>query len=155
MGWEGGKASLGVEGIMGAPVRGSDDGRPSKTGPKREPPKDTPKDVGAAPSSGVTEVPDPPWKRKPRRELFEGDVAIVELRSRLALESERIPEPGVPLSRARAFAGVVRLRSGVALAAAVVGVAGYFWGFKLSKKMPKLTPPVASLKTSTRVFDPP
>src|SRR5215831_15890103 len=133
---------------MGAPVRGFDDGKPSKSGPpKNAPAKDTPRDVGAAPSSGVTEVPDPPWKRKPRRELFEGDVAIVELRSRLALESERIPEPAVPLSTAPAFSGVLRLTSGVAMAAAVVGVAGYLWGFKLSTKMPELTTPVASLKT--------
>src|SRR5215472_19208024 len=102
MGWERGKASLGVEGIMGAPVRGSDDGKPSKTGPKSEP-------------------PDPPWKRKPRRELFEGDVAIAELRSRLALESERIPEPAIPFSTAPTFSGVLRLMRGVAMAAAVAG----------------------------------
>jgi hypothetical protein len=57
--------------------------------------------------------------------------------------------------------------SGVAMAAAVAGVAGYLWGFKLSTKMPELTPasgqanvlpalstPVASLKTSNRDFDP-
>src|SRR5215472_1299024 len=140
MGWERGKASLGVEGIMGAPVRGADDGKPSKTGPKSEPPKDPPKDVGAAPSSRATEVPDPPWRRKPRRELFEGDVAIVELRSRLVLESERIPGPAVPLSTDATFSGVLRLTSGVAMAAVVVGVAGYLWGFELSTKMPELTP---------------
>jgi len=147
---------------MGAPVRGSDDGKPSKTGPKSEPPKD----VGAAPSSRATEVPDPPWKRKPRREVFEGDVAAVELRSRLA--PERIPEPAVRFSTAPASSGVLRLMSGVAMAAAVAGVAGYLWGFKLSTKMPELTPasgqanvlpalstPVASLKTSNRDFDPP
>jgi len=151
---------------MGAPVRGADDGKPSKTGPKSEPPKDPPKDVGAAPSSRATEVPDPPWRRKPRRELFEGDVAIVELRSRLVLESERIPEPAVPLSTDATFSGVLRLTSGVAMAAVVVGVAGYLWGFELSTKMPELTPasgqanvpalptPVASLKTSNRDFDP-
>jgi len=58
--------------------------------------------------------------------------------------------------------------SGVAMAAAVAGVAGYLWAFKLSTKMPELTPasgqanvlpalstPVASLKTSNRDFDPP
>jgi hypothetical protein len=147
---------------MGAPVRGSDDGKPSKTGPKSEPPKD----VGAAPSSRGTEVPDPPWKRKPRREVFEGDVAIVELRSRLA--PERIPEPALRFSTAPTFSGGLPLMSGVAMAVAVAGVAGYLWGFKLSTKMPELTPasgqanvlpalstPVASLKTSNRDFDPP
>ena len=151
---------------MGAPVRGSDDGKPSKTGPKSEPPKDTPKDVGAVPSSRATEVPDPPWKRKPRRDVFEGDVALVELRSRL--RAERIPEPAVAFSTAPTSSGVLRLMSGVAMAAAVAGVAGYLWAFKLSTKMPELTPasgranvlpalstPVASLKTSNRDFDPP
>ena len=147
---------------MGAPVRESDDGKPSES----EPPKDTPKDVGAAPSSRATEVPDPPWKRKPRRDVFEGDVAIVELRSRLS--PERIPEPAVRFSTAPTFSGVLPLMSGVAMAVAVAGVAGYLWGFKLSTKMPELTPasgqanvlpapstPVASLKTSNRDFDPP
>jgi hypothetical protein len=147
---------------MGAPVRESDHGKPSKS----EPAKDTPKDVGAAPSSRATEVPDPPWKRKPQRSVFEGDVALVELRARL--RAERIPEPVVPVSTAPMFSGVVRLMSGVAMAATVVGVAGYLWGFKLSTKMPELTPasgqanvlpapstPVASLKTSNRDFDPP
>ena len=151
---------------MGAPVRGADDGKPSKTGPKSELPKDPPKDVGAAPSSRATEVPDPPWRRKPRRDVFEGDVAVLELRSRLA--PERIPEPAVRFSTAPTFSGVLRLMSGVAMAAAVAGTAGYLWGFKLSTKMPELTPassqanvlpapstPVASLKTSNRDFDPP
>jgi len=58
--------------------------------------------------------------------------------------------------------------SGVAIAGAVAGVAGYLWGLKLSTKMPELTPassqanvppalstPVASLNTSNRDFDPP
>ncbi len=156
---------------MGAPVRESYDGKPSKTEPKSEPPKnapakDTPKDVGATRSSRATEVPDPPWKRKPRRDVFEGDVALVELRSRL--RAERIPEPVVPVSTAPTFSGVLRLTSGVAMAAIVAGVAGYLWAFKLSTKMPELTPasgqanvlpalstPVASLKTSNRDFDPP
>jgi hypothetical protein len=149
---------------MGAPVRESDDGQLSKSKPKNAPAKDPPKDVGAAPSSRATAVPDPPWKRKPRRDVFEGDVAIVELRSRLA--PERIPEPVVPLSTAPTFSGVLRLMSGVAMAAAVAGVAGYLWGFRLSGKIPQLTPassqanvlpapsiPVASLAASNRDFD--
>ena len=151
---------------MGAPVRESDDGKPSKTGPKSEPPKGAPRCPGAAPSSSATEVPDPPWKRKSSRDVFEGDIAIIELRSRLA--PERIPEPAVRISTAPTFSGVLPLMSGVALAAAVAGVAGYLWGFKLSTKMPELTPasgqanvlpaqssPVASLTTSNRDFDPP
>jgi len=153
---------------MGALVRGSDDGRPSKTGPKSEPPKNTPKDVGAAPSGRAPEIRYPPWKRQPRRDVFAGDVALVELRSRLALGGERIPEPAVPFSRGPKFSGVLRLMSRIAMAAAVAGVAGYFLGFKPSTKMPELTPasgqanglpalpiPVASFKTSHRDFDPP
>jgi hypothetical protein len=155
---------------MGAPVQESY-GKPSKGKPKSEPlknarAKDTPKEVGSAPSSRATEMPDPPWKRKPRHEVFEGDVAIVELRSRLALGSEPIPEPAVPFSTAPTFSGFPRLMSGVAMAAAVAGVAGYLWGFKLSTKIPELTPasgqgnvvaalspPVAGLKTSNPDFD--
>ncbi|HKD30694.1 MAG TPA: hypothetical protein VKC66_32900 [Xanthobacteraceae bacterium] len=128
--------------------------------------KDTPKDVGAAPSGRATEVPDPPWKRKSRRDVFEGDVAVVELRSRLA--PERIPEPAVRFSTAPTVSGVLPLMRGVAMAAAAAGVAGYFWGSKLSTKMPEPTPassqsnvlpapstPVASLKTSNPDVDPP
>ena len=112
---------------MGAPVREFDDGKASKTQSKTEPPinapvKNTPKDVGVAPSSRGVEVPDPPWKRKPRRGVFEGDVAAVELRSRLALGSERIPEPAVRFSTAPTFSGVLPLMSGVAMAAALAGI---------------------------------
>jgi len=152
---------------MGAPVQEFDDGKPSKSGPpKNAPAKGTPKDVGAAPSSRAMEVPAPPWKRKPRHEAFEGDVALVELRSRL--RPERIPEPVVPSSTASTFSGVLRLTSGVAMIAVVIGVAGYLWGLKLSTKMPELTrasgqanvlpapsTPVASLAASNRDFDPP
>ena len=148
---------------MGAPVQESGDGKSSKSGPpKNAPAKDTPKDVGAAPSSRAA----PPWKRKRRYEVFEGDVALAELRSRLA--PERIQEPVVPSSTAPTFSGVLRLTSGVAMAATVVGVAGYLWGSKLSTKMPELTPTsgqanvlpaplpaVASLAASKRDFDPP
>jgi hypothetical protein len=153
---------------MGAPVRGSDDSSPSKREPKSESPKNAPKDVGAAPSSGATESPDPPWKRKPRRGVFEGDVAVVELRSRLALGSERIPEPAAPVSAAPTFPRVLRLMSGVAMAAVVAGAAGYFWGFRLSTQTPEPAPasgqanilpglstPVASLGASNRDFEPP
>lgn len=149
---------------MGAPVRESDDSKPSKS----EPPKNAPKDLGAAPSSRAMELPDPPWRRKSRRGVFEGDVAAVELRSRLALGSERLPEPAVPVSTAPAFSGVLRLMSGLAMAAAVAGVAGYFWGFGLSTQtpdaapasgqanvLPALSTPVAGLTASNRDFDAP
>src|SRR6267378_4270632 len=92
-----------VEGIMGAPVRESDDSEPSKNEPlKSEPLKneslkpESLKPESLKPESlkpeSLTEAPEPPWKRKARRGVFEGDVAVVELRSRLALGSERVPE---------------------------------------------------------------
>jgi hypothetical protein len=154
---------------MGAPVQESDDGRPWKSKPpKNAPAKDTPKDVGAAPSTLAMEVPTPPWKRKQRQEAFEGDVALVELRSRLALRPERIQEPVVPFSTAPTFSSVLRMMSGVAMAATVAGVAGYLWGFKPATITPELTPvsgqanvlpapstPVASLAASNRDFGPP
>jgi hypothetical protein len=163
---------------MGAPVRESDDGKASKSEPKNEPAKNAPsrnerskaapKDVGAAPSSRATEAPAPPWKRKPRRGVFEGDVAVLELRSRLALGSERIPEPAEPISTAPASSGILRLMSGIAMAAAVAGVVGYFCGFRLSSKTPEpalasgqadvlqpLSTPVAGLNTSNRDSEPP
>lgn len=151
---------------MDAPVREFDDRKPSKSEPpKNEPAKGAPRGVGAAPSGGATEVPGAPWKRSRRREAFEGDVALVELRSRLG--PQRIEEPAVSLSTTATSSGLLRLMSGVAMTAAVVGVAGYIWGFKLSTKMPELTlssdranalpalsPPAASLTASNRDFDP-
>jgi hypothetical protein len=129
------QASLRVEGIMGAPIRESDRGTSSKT----EPPKDAPRDVGLAPSSCAPEVPNPPWKRKSRSNVFEGDIALVELRSQLALKAERIPEPAVLFPTAPMSSGVLRLMSGAALAAVVLAIAGYLWGFKLSIKVSELT----------------
>jgi hypothetical protein len=168
---------------MGAPVRESDDGKPAKSKPKSEPPKGepakngpakgapskgAPKDVEAAPSSRAAEAPVPPWRRKPRHRIFEGDVAVVELRSRLALGSDRILEPAEPISTAPTSSGVRRLMGGVAVAAAVAGAAGYFWGFRLSTKtpepapvsgqasvLPALSTPVAGLKASSRNSEPP
>jgi hypothetical protein len=154
---------------MGAPVQEFDDGKPSKSDPpKNAPTKNTPKDVGTAPSGRAMEAPPAPWKRKSRHKVFEGDVAVVELRSRLGLAAEQIPEPEVLFSPGSTFSGVLRLTTGVAMAATVVGLAGYLWGFKLSTKIPELTPPsgqvnvlsapstrVASLATSNRDFDQP
>src|SRR5882672_9784814 len=88
----------------------------------------------------LTEAPEPPWKRKARRGVFEGDVAVVELRSRLALGSERVPELALPRSTVPTAAAVVRLTGGVLMAAAVAGVTGYFWGFRLSTKPPEVAP---------------
>lgn len=127
---------------MGAPVR-SDDGKLLKDKPKSEPPKnaptkDTPRDVGAAPSIRASEIPVLPWKPKPRGGVFEGDLAAAELCSRLAVAAEQIPEPAVPFSKASTPSG--RLMRGVAMVAAVAGIGGYLWGWETSTKIPELSP---------------
>ncbi len=158
---------------MGAPVRESNDSEPSKNEPlkseplkneslnpeslkpeslkpeasKNQPSKDEPKNVHAAPPSGTTEAPEPPWKRKARRDVFEGDVAVVELRSRLAKAPERVLEPAPPSTTPTVGAGL-RLMGGVLMAAAVAGVTGYFWGFRLSTQSPEVAP--ASDQASVR-----
>ena len=115
--------------------------KPSKAEPSKNRPSGTePKNADGAPSGRATEAPEPPWKRKARRGVFEGDVAVVELRSRLALTPERIPEPAAPRSTMPAFAAFLRLTGGVLMAAAVAGVAGYLWGFRFSTKSPQLLP---------------
>jgi hypothetical protein len=129
---------------MGAPVRESDDGKSSKDEPSKNEPskneasKEVPREAGAAPSSRTTEAPEPPWKRKTQRGVFEGDVAVVELRSRLALTPDRIPEPSTPVSTVPKLAAVLRLMGIVSVAAAMAGVTGYLWGFRLSIKPPQL-----------------
>ncbi len=107
---------------------------------KNQPPKDESKNVRAAPPSRTVETPEPPWKRKARRGVFEGDVAVVELRSRLAKAPERVLEPAVPPSTTPTVGAGVRLMSGVLVAAAVAGIAGYFWGFRLSTQSPQVAP---------------
>jgi TPR repeat protein len=140
---------------MGTPVQESDDGEPltdesskngsSKNGSSKDEPskneslknqsaRDAPKNVGAARSSRPAQVQEPSWKRKARYRVFEGDVAVVELRSRLALAPERTQEPAIPLPTVSTFAGGLRLIGGVLVAAAAAGVAGYIWGLRLSTK---------------------
>jgi hypothetical protein len=133
------------------------------TSTKNAPARDPSKDTGAPPP---TKELAPPWKRKSRREAFEGDVAVVELRSRLG-RTERIPEPAVQFSSTMTFSRVVRLMSGVATAATVGGVAGYLLSFELSTKSPELTPasgqadvpptpmpPATRFAATNRDFDP-
>ena len=106
------------------------------------------------------ESPAPPWRRK-RREEFQGDVAVADLRSRLALKPERVPEP--PLSAAPTR--VVRMAR-LAMAATAVGVASaYLWQFKMPTSMAQLTSgpadavltpvPAATVAASNLAFDTP
>src|SRR5260370_20416261 len=122
---------------------------------KNQPPKDESKNVRAAPPSRTMEAPEPPWKRKTRRGVFEGDVAVVELRSRLAKAPERVLEPAVPPSTTPTVGAGVRLMGGVLMAAAVAGIAGYFWGFKLSTQSPQVAPASDQANVRTPLSTPP
>jgi hypothetical protein len=120
---------------MSAPVREPDDG-PSKDGPLNYAPKKirhpeldpipaAARQEGDAASQTTTlESGQPPWKRSKRRGSFAGDVAIVELRNKLALAPQRLPEPP-PSPRVK-----YRLASRIAGIAVVtaVGVIGYRMG---------------------------
>jgi hypothetical protein len=78
-------------------------------------------DSGAAQASGASSF----WKRKKRPEVFEGDAAVKELRSRLASAPDQTPEPPLYQTKTPIFASVVRLASIMVLAA--VGALGFLW----------------------------
>jgi hypothetical protein len=117
---------------MSVPVREPDDG-PSKDGPlnyapkKIRHPESDPITAGAhrvgddASPNATRQSGQPPWKRLQRRRSFAGDIAIVELRDKLGLAPERLPEP--PPSPAVKYWWASRL-AGVAVVTAV-GVIGY------------------------------
>jgi hypothetical protein len=122
---------------MSAPVREPDDNESLNDGalhyaPKRarqverdhDPESAAPR-ANTAPWPHTLEPPEPPWKGKKRRGAFAGDVAVVELRTKLALAPDRIPEP-LPDSAARVFGGVGRFIGVIAVVA--VGAVGYLWG---------------------------
>src|SRR6266853_6338363 len=69
--------------------------------------------------------PDPPWKRKKPAATFEGDIAIKELRARLALAPDQIPEPLPRQPGGQMFAVVARLAGVMVLTAA--GALGFLW----------------------------
>jgi len=77
---------------------------------------------------GTMESPEPPSARKRQRSAFAGDVAIAELRNRLAQEPDRIREPPSPDSTISAFAAVGRIMGVIVVAAA--GALGTLWGFE-------------------------
>jgi len=124
---------------MSALVREPGDG-PSKDGPlnyapkkvRRPEPQPDPNPAVAPPTADAAlQVPalestEPPWKRPKRRAVFAGDAAIVELRGRLALAPDRIPEPPPPSSTSPNYVLPRRL-AGVAVVT-VVGVIGYQLG---------------------------
>jgi hypothetical protein len=128
-----------------------DDGVPAKNEPpKEDSPKGgvPPQKADAAPADIPTKASRPRRKSKTQREVFAGDLAAVELRSRLALMRDGIPQPAESVSAAPRFAVFTRVAGGVLMAAAAAGVVGYLLGFKLSSNGPQL-PPVASQSTGT------
>jgi len=124
-----------------APVRELDDNESLKYAPKkpRRPEQDQNPDsaapeVNSAPSPNVPKLSEPPWKRKDRHGPSAGVVATGELRPRLGLVPDRVPQPQLPDSAVPVF-GTMRLLVGVitVVAAAIVG---YRWG-----SAPQVTPP--------------
>src|ERR1700730_19010847 len=123
---------------MSAPVREPDDDGSSKDGPLNYAPRgaqrperdrdtnsaprqsgpvgtprgsnavDAPRKVDAVPQ-GAAELQEPPWKRKKQRQAFAGDVAAAELRTRLALAPDRLPDPPPPVSTVAKFGYAGRL----------------------------------------------
>jgi hypothetical protein len=69
--------------------------------------------------------PDPPWKGRRRSDVFEGDVAIVELRNSLALAPDMVPAPPVRPDRMPLSPIIARL--GVVGALAIAGTYGIVW----------------------------
>jgi hypothetical protein len=121
------------------PDQGSSKDEPLRYAPKktRQPEPDSAPAAGPAPLKGdaALEQPldaaaDPPWRRsRPRNgsgATFAGDVAIAELRTKLALAPDRLPEPPPPSTGGSKLAWTGRIM-GVAVVVAV-GFLGYRWG---------------------------
>lgn len=82
---------------------------------------------GAVEDAAPVQPAEPPWRRSSRqRGVFAGDVAIADLRARLALAPDRLPEPPPPTPRDMTLVWAGRL-AGAAIVVAV-GLAGYRWG---------------------------
>jgi hypothetical protein len=119
---------------MSVPMREPDDG-PSKDGrlnyapnKARHPeldqsPAGVPQKVDSTPQRGSPEPP--PWRRSKRSDAFAGDVAIAEMRNRLVLAPDRLPEPP-SVSAGSNFSWAGRLAGVIVVAAA--GVVGYRLG---------------------------
>jgi TPR repeat protein len=124
---------------MSAPVRESDDrpltGGPLNYAPKRfrhakperdSNPAEAPPKGDAAPRSAVRESTELRRRPSKQRGAFVGDVAITELRNKLALAPDRLLAPPPSLSTGPKYTSAGRL-AGVVVAA-MAGVIGYQWG---------------------------
>jgi hypothetical protein len=125
---------------MGAPIRESDDSEPlkgelQKTDPSRDDPssrndplRDVSRRAGTAPPDKTYESIEPPRRSRTPRGVFEGDVAAVELRSRLARARNETLLPASRRSSSRRFAATLRYAGFLLMAAMAAGVAGYLAG---------------------------
>jgi TPR repeat protein len=102
-----------------------------------QPPWKRSRENDAAPQNATPESMPAPWKRSRGHRSFVGDVAIVELRNKLALAPNRLPDPPAPSSRMK-YGMAVRL-AGVAVAMAV-GIMGYKLGSGPPASMPHPAP---------------
>jgi hypothetical protein len=91
---------------------------------EHSPPEPKPAPPPREPSSPPRE-PVPPWKPAKQPGTFEGDVAIKELRERLALAPDQAPEPPMRDNGGAVFGMVGRLAGLVALAA--ITAYGFVW----------------------------
>jgi hypothetical protein len=141
---------------MSVPAQEYDEG-PSKDGPSKDGPSNyapkkvrhpepAPDPAGAPPkadSAGQSASPkrdasgpaEPPWRRSRQRGAFAGDIAAVELRNRLALAPDRLPEPPPALSTGPRYG-----RLAVVVMVAAVGFVGYELGSAPSSAPPELAP---------------
>jgi hypothetical protein len=149
------------EGIMSVPAQEYDD-EPSKDGPSNHAPKKVrhpepaPDPAGAPPkadSAGQSASPkrdasglaEPPWRRSRQRGAFAGDIAAVELRNRLALAPDRLPEPPPALSTGPRYGRVA-----VVVMVAAVG----FVGYQLGSAPPSAPPELATLDSNSLAGQP-
>jgi hypothetical protein len=136
---------------MSVPAQEDDDG-PSKDGPlnyapkKARHPEPAPDPAGApskADSAGQSASPkrdasglaEPPWRWSRQRGAFVGDIAAVELRNRLALAPDRLPEPPPAPSTGPRYS-----RLAVVVIVAAVGFVGYQLGSAPPSAPPELAP---------------
>lgn len=115
---------------MGAPIREFEDSEPLKSDlPRDEPSRNGPlRDALQRAGTAPPEALEPPWKPRTQRGVFEGDVAAVELRVRLAQPLDELVQPAALASSSRRFAAVLRYMGFLLAAAAAAGVSGYLLG---------------------------
>ena len=118
---------------MSASVRELDDYGPLQDGPLNYAPKKARRPQQDLDTTSQRGAPEPPWKRR-QRQVFAGDIAVVELRARLALAPDRLPAPPSPVPTVSKFGAAARLMGIFVVVTA--GVVGYRW-----ISTPKASPP--------------